>query len=110
LYLSENGCGERAGPDLGLRPTRDGEGDETEGYILSETGQNPAALANANLSSDLEKASLDSVYASLSTSPKGLTSADAKQRIDQYGRNELVEEEISNLQKFLRWRCQSKLA
>ena len=41
--------------------------------------------------------------ASLSTSPKGLTSADAKQRIDQYGRNELVEEEISDLQKFLRF-------
>jgi magnesium-transporting ATPase (P-type) len=51
----------------------------------------------------LEKASLETVYASLSTSPKGLTSADAKQRTEQYGRNELVEEEISDLEKFLRF-------
>jgi hypothetical protein len=33
------------------------------------------ALANANSSSDSERVSLDSVYASLSTSPMGLNSA-----------------------------------
>jgi len=70
---------------------------------MSATDQNPGPPGNAHASDDLEKASLDTVYVSLSTSPKGLTSADAKQRIDQYGRNELVEEEISDLQKFLRF-------
>lgn len=50
---------------------------------------------------DLEKTDLDTVYTSLSTSPKGLTSADAKERLDKYGRNELVDQEVSNLMKFL---------
>ncbi len=34
-------------------------------------------------------------------SPKGLTSAEAKARIDKYGRNELVAKETSDLEKFL---------
>jgi hypothetical protein len=59
---------------------------------MSATDQNPAPPGNGDSSEDLEKASLDTVYASLSTSAKGLTSAEAKQRIEQYGRNELVEE------------------
>jgi H+-transporting ATPase len=70
---------------------------------MSEADQKPPTGGQSDSTNDLEKASLDTVYASLSTSPKGLTSADAKQRIDQYGRNELVEEEISDLQKFLRF-------
>ena len=49
---------------------------------MSATDQNPGPPGNAHASDDLEKASLDTVYASLSTSPKGLTSADAKQRIE----------------------------
>jgi hypothetical protein len=61
---------------------------------MSEADQKPPTGGQSDSTDDLEKASLDTVYASLSTSPKGLTSADAKQRIDQYGRNELVEEEI----------------
>ncbi len=52
---------------------------------------------------DLEKASLDTVYEKLSTSPEGLTSAEAKARIDKYGRNELVDKEASDLEKFLRF-------
>jgi len=50
---------------------------------------------------DLEKASLDTVYEKLGTSLKGLTSAEAKARIDKYGRNELVDKEASDLEKFL---------
>ena len=46
---------------------------------MSANDQNPAPPGNGNSSDDLEKASLDTVYASLSTSPKGLTSTDAKQ-------------------------------
>ena len=45
---------------------------------------------------DLEKADLDTVYAKLKSSAKGLTSADAKARIEQYGRNELVDKEASD--------------
>ena len=52
---------------------------------------------------DLEKASLDTVYEKLSTSPEGLTSAEAKARIEKYGRNELVDKEASDLEKFLRF-------
>ena len=51
---------------------------------------------------DLEKASLDTVYEKLSTSPEGLTSAEAKARIEKYGRNELEAKEVSDLEKFLR--------
>ena len=52
---------------------------------------------------DLEKASLDTVYQELGASPEGLTSADAKARLEKYGRNELAEKHVSDLQKFLRY-------
>ena len=52
---------------------------------------------------DLEKASLDTVYEKLGTTPKGLTSAEAKARIEKYGRNELEAKEVSDLEKFLRF-------
>ena len=52
---------------------------------------------------DLEKASLDTVYEKLGTSAKGLTAAEAKARIEKYGRNELVDKEASDLEKFLRF-------
>ncbi|RLA20240.1 MAG: metal-transporting ATPase, partial [Gammaproteobacteria bacterium] len=69
----------------------------------SEAQSNSAGTgASSNSgSADLEKADLDTVYISLATSSKGLTSADAKERLDKYGRNELVDQEISNLMKFL---------
>jgi len=53
--------------------------------------------------SDLEKASIEAVYATLGTSSEGLTSSEAQQRLEQYGPNELVEEEVSDLEKFLRF-------
>ena len=52
---------------------------------------------------DLEKASLETAYAKLTTSPQGLTATEAKARIEKYGRNELIEKEVSNLEKFLRF-------
>ncbi len=52
---------------------------------------------------DLENVCLDTVYEKLGTSPKGLTSADAKERIEKNGRNELVDKEVSNLKRFLRF-------
>ncbi len=52
---------------------------------------------------DLEKADIDTVYEHLGTSTKGLTSEEAEERLAKYGRNELVDKEASNLQKFLRF-------
>ncbi len=52
---------------------------------------------------DLEKADLDTVYAKLGTSNEGLTSTEANERIGKYGRNELVDREASDLEKFLRF-------
>ncbi|QDT98859.1 Calcium-transporting ATPase 1 [Gimesia aquarii] len=52
---------------------------------------------------DLEHASLEAVYEQLDTSSKGLTSVEAQTRIGQYGRNELNDKEVSDLQKFLRF-------
>ncbi|MEM8679815.1 MAG: plasma-membrane proton-efflux P-type ATPase [Planctomycetota bacterium] len=51
----------------------------------------------------LESAPLDQVFQQLKTSPHGLTDADAKARLAQYGRNELTDHESSNLQKLLRY-------
>ena len=56
---------------------------------------------NPGAAEDLEKASLDTVYKALGTSAQGLTSTEAKARIEKYGRNELVDKEASNLEKFL---------
>jgi H+-transporting ATPase len=55
------------------------------------------------VTNDLEKASLDTVYEILDTSAEGLTSTEAKSRLARYGRNELVEKEVSDLEKFLRY-------
>jgi len=52
---------------------------------------------------DLEKAELDKVYTALESSAKGLTSDEAAERLKKYGRNELVDREASNLEKFLRF-------
>ena len=62
-----------------------------------QTGVSPGAA------DDLEKASLDTVYEKLETSPQGLASADVKSRLEKYGRNELVDKEVSDLEKFLRF-------
>jgi hypothetical protein len=68
--------------------------------MLSFTAISPVSSA-LTPSLDLEKADLDTVYKTLGTSAKGLTSAEAKERIDKYGRNELVDKEASDLEKFL---------
>jgi len=52
---------------------------------------------------DLEKVGLDQVYHKLGTSAEGLSSTEAKARLAKYGRNELVEKEVSDLEKFLRF-------
>ena len=70
---------------------------------MTEAHQQPPTGEQPDSTNDLEKASLDTVFATLGTSPVGLTSSEAKQRLEKYGRNELVEEEVSDLQKFLRF-------
>jgi H+-transporting ATPase len=70
---------------------------------MDMTKDDQSASAGRLDADDLEKASLDTVYEKLSTSPEGLTAAEAKARIENYGRNELVEKEVSNLEKFLRF-------
>ncbi len=65
--------------------------------------EDPIASGGKKTSGDLETAELDAVYHQLATSPKGLTTAQAQQRIEKYGRNELVDKEASDLEKFLRF-------
>ena len=57
--------------------------------------------ASADEAVDLETAGLDQVYAQLETSASGLSSEAATERLAQYGRNELEEKKISDLQRFL---------
>ncbi|MEM8631680.1 MAG: plasma-membrane proton-efflux P-type ATPase [Pseudomonadota bacterium] len=49
----------------------------------------------------LEKADLDAVFAELDASRTGLTASDAETRLKKYGRNELTEAHVSNLQRLL---------
>ena len=60
---------------------------------MNEAHEKSTADRQSASTNDLEKASLDTVYATLATSPKGLASSEAKQRLEKYGRNELVEKE-----------------
>ena len=53
--------------------------------------------------SDLEKLDLEDVYKKLESTPRGLSAAEAETRLDRYGRNELVDKEVSDLEKFLRF-------
>ncbi len=59
--------------------------------------------AESGTAEDLEKASLGTVYETLKTTAEGLTSGEAKTRLEQYGRNELKEKQVSDLMKFLRY-------
>ncbi|MFC6977966.1 HAD-IC family P-type ATPase [Microbulbifer taiwanensis] len=52
---------------------------------------------------DLEKADLDTVYTDLKSSAKGLSKTEAAARLQQYGRNAILEKEESALRKFLRF-------
>jgi H+-transporting ATPase len=67
------------------------------------TKDNLSASVGQPDADDLEKASLDTVYEKLTTSPEGLTSTEAKAGIEKYGRNELLDKEASDLEKFLRF-------
>ncbi|QDT41606.1 Calcium-transporting ATPase 1 [Gimesia alba] len=64
----------------------------------------PASTSDSsNSEPDLEQADLETVYQRLETTAAGLSSAEASKRLEQYGRNELADEEISDLMKFLRY-------
>jgi H+-transporting ATPase len=52
---------------------------------------------------DLEKSDLDAVFKALGSSTDGLTSSEAAQRIEIYGRNELEERKVSDLARLLRF-------
>jgi len=69
---------------------------------MADTAKTPDKTSPSN-TDDLEKAGLDTVYAKLGTSAKGLTLGEAQQRIGKYGRNELADKEASDLEKFLRF-------
>ena len=71
---------------------------------MNSNAQSESASSGAGSSdaaADLEKAPLHSVFQTLETSSEGLTAAEAKARIEKYGRNELVNKEASDLEKFL---------
>ncbi len=71
---------------------------------VKETKPAPASQdSSTDTTTDLEKSSLDAVFAELDTSDKGLSSAEAGQRLEKYGRNELADKEESDLQKFLKF-------
>ena len=63
----------------------------------------PSVRLSKCAADDLEKASLEAVYKSLGTTPQGLTSDEATRRIEKFGRNELLDKEVSDLEKFLRF-------
>jgi len=50
---------------------------------------------------DLQHAPLQELRETLHTSPQGLSTTEAAQRLSQYGYNELPEKEASPLRKFL---------
>ncbi len=61
----------------------------------------PAAPAVASAPAGKAEPSLEELYASLDASPGGLTEAEAKSRLAQYGYYELPEEKVNPLLKFL---------
>jgi len=52
-------------------------------------------------SEEVKSASVEELYKDLDTSRKGLTSEEAKKRLDEYGYNEIEEKKVSPLVKFL---------
>jgi len=67
------------------------------------TTETRPAGTRAEAQDDLEKADLDTVFSKLESSPKGLSSSEAQARLQTYGRNEIAEKQLSNLQRFLRY-------
>ncbi|WKT59988.1 plasma-membrane proton-efflux P-type ATPase [Microbulbifer thermotolerans] len=74
---------------------------------MQQTSQQSSNASTATISKaggdDLEKADLNSVYATLKTSTKGLSKTEAANRLQKYGRNAITEKEESALRKFLRF-------
>jgi H+-transporting ATPase len=52
-------------------------------------------------SQQVEKLGIDDVFKQLGSSPQGLATAEAQQRLAQFGRNALEEKKVSPLQRFL---------
>jgi len=50
---------------------------------------------------DIKKASVDEIFKQFSSSKSGLSSQDAKVRLDKYGPNEIIEKKVNLLLKFL---------
>ena len=69
----------------------------------SNQGIDSATHDTGEDNSDLEKLDLEDVYKKLETSPQGLSAAEAETRLDRYGRNQLEDRQVSNLEKFLRY-------
>lgn len=64
----------------------------------------PSQNATSNAQSNpLEQADLASVFDQLGSSKQGLTTAEAEERLDKYGRNELADAQVSNLQRLFRY-------
>jgi H+-transporting ATPase len=67
------------------------------------TDQTKPVNAIKAASTDQESTGLDTVFRQLATSAKGLSSVEAKSRLQKFGRNEVSAKELSDLQKFLRF-------
>ncbi|MEM7075295.1 MAG: plasma-membrane proton-efflux P-type ATPase [Pseudomonadota bacterium] len=65
------------------------------------TGQ--SKISQQHTGRSLEKADLHTVFETLGCSEEGLTSADATQRLQTCGRNELAEKHLSNVQRLARY-------
>jgi H+-transporting ATPase len=65
------------------------------------TGDTPAAPAGSGVEVDLAKLSLSELQARLASSPEGLSEADALERLERSGYNELAEKTVNPFLKFL---------
>jgi len=54
---------------------------------------------------EAEKASITELLQKLSSSEKGLSASEAKQRLQQYGYNEIAEKRVSSILKLLSYFC-----
>jgi H+-transporting ATPase len=83
-------------PDAKAKPKPDAKPD---GKPDTKTGAKPDAKPDPN--DDLKTLPMAEVEKKLESSPDGLTDAEAKKRLTQYGPNELVEKKTNLLLKFL---------
>jgi H+-transporting ATPase len=69
--------------------------------VLEETAEVSVSRTKPEGAGDLRSLSIGKLEAKLGSSPRGLTQAEAKQRLAQYGANELAEKKVNPLLKFL---------